>query len=240
MENGHTYPNLAWLNDKLLFSEDLSYRLNNIYKHRNSGPNYYIKLSSISVPTFGKEEPYKAVSSEDDGFRMLALFRFWSIIEYFFPYKYLLKENWSEVLKEFVPAFASSRSPLNYRLACLRLINRVHDTHARIYMDPILEEHFGKKGPNINFKILENKVIVFDYFNDSLAADETLSPGDEITTVNGKKISDLRRIATPYLCASNEPSANRNFIEKFLFRSNDDSLLVMYKRGNKPNPHCSF
>ncbi|HKC34539.1 MAG TPA: S41 family peptidase, partial [Chitinophagaceae bacterium] len=186
-------------------------------------------------PVFDKEAIYKEVPAGDDGFRMLALFRYWNMIEYFFPYKHLLKENWDDILKEFVPAFASNRSALGYRLACLRLINRVHDTHASIYSDSTLQHYFGSKAPAVDFKVLDNKIIVTGYFNDSLAAFETLKPGDEVVEINGKKIADLKKIAEPYLCASNSSVADRNFIDRFLFKSNDDSLLIAYKRDGKSN-----
>jgi C-terminal processing protease CtpA/Prc len=155
------------------------------------------------------------------------------MIEYFFPYKHLINENWSDVLKEFVPAFASGRSALDYRLTCLRLINRVHDTHATIYSDAVLDDYFGNKSAAVDFKMLDNKIIVTGYFSDSLAAFETLKPGDEVIDVNGKKIAELKKIAEPYLCASNPSVADRNFIDRFLFKSNDDSLLVTYKREGK-------
>jgi hypothetical protein len=232
--NVHTKPGLSWINDKTSFSEELSRKLNNIYQHRNTGPNYYVRLApNVGNPVFDKEAIYKDVPASDDGFRMLALFRYWNMIEYFFPYKHLLKENWDDILKEFVPAFASNRSELNYRLTCLRLINRVHDTHANIYNDPLLQNYFGNNMPAIDFKKLDDKIIVTGFLHDSLAAFETLQPGDEILTVNGKKIGALRKNAEPYLCASNESVADRNFIDRNLFRSNDDSLLVTYKRNGK-------
>lgn len=235
-ENIHTRPDLLWLGDKNLFSVPLSERLNNIYAHRNSGSNHYVRLMpGVGNPAFDREATYKTVSVDDDGFRMLALFRYWNMIEYFFPYKHLIKEKWSDVLKEFVPAFASNRSALNYRLTCLRLINRVQDTHANIYGDSILQNCFGNKGPVVDFKVIDNKIVVTGYLNDSLAAFETLKPGDEIIAVNGKRITDLRKMANPYLCASNESVADRNFIDRFLFKSNDDSLLIAYKRNDKSN-----
>jgi hypothetical protein len=99
--NLHTKASLAWLNNKDLFSEKLIKKLNNIYLHRNTDSSYYVKPAEELNPSFANEARYKSVPAEDDGFRMLALFRYWNIIEYFFPYKHLFKENWSDVLKIF-------------------------------------------------------------------------------------------------------------------------------------------
>ncbi|MEO6613574.1 MAG: S41 family peptidase [Chitinophagaceae bacterium] len=230
----HTSPGLQWLNDEHLLSATLSAKLNDIYLYRNTGNNFYVRMMpGVGNPVFDKEAVYRFVPAKDDGFRMLALFRYWNMIEYFFPYKHLLKENWTDVLRAFIPEFAANRSPLNYRLACLRLINRVHDTHANIYGDALLQKHFGAKAPAVDFKMIGEKIVVTGFFNDSLAAFETIMPGDEITSVNGKKITDIKKSVLPYLCASNPSVADRNFIDRFLFHSNDDSLLVTYQREGK-------
>jgi len=231
--NLYSKPDLGWITDKSRFSDELVTKLDNIYRHRNSDSNYYVGPAEEGNPDFSREASYEFVPAEDDGIRILALFRYWNIIEYFFPYKHLFKEDWTKVLKEFLPQFASSRSALDYRLACWRLINSVHDTHASIYRDSILNNWTGMKGPAIDFKTIDKRVIVRDYLDDSLAKFEVVKPGDEIMTVNGKSITEIRKFFNPYLCASNPAAADRNFLWRFLFCSNNDSLIITYERhGN--------
>jgi len=230
--NLHTKPSLAWLNNKDLFSEKLIKKLNNIYLHRNTDSSYYVKPAEELNPSFANEARYKSVPAEDDGFRMLALFRYWNIIEYFFPYKHLFKENWPDVLKDFLPQFASNRAPLDYHLTCWRLINRVHDTHASIYRDSILNNWSGMNGPSLDFKTIDKKIIVRDYLDDSLGKFEVVKPGDEIVTVNGRSIAEIRKDFDPYICASNQAAADRNFLWRFLFFRRDDSLVITYKRND--------
>jgi len=230
--NLHTKASLAWLNNKDLFSEKLIKKLNNIYLHRNTDSSYYVKPAEELNPSFANEARYKSVPAEDDGFRMLALFRYWNIIEYFFPYKHLFKENWPDVLKDFLPQFASNRAPLDYHLTCWRLINRVHDTHASIYRDSILNNWSGMNGPSLDFKTIDKKIIVRDYLDDSLGKFEVVKPGDEIVTVNGRSIAEIRKDFDPYICASNQAAADRNFLWRFLFFRRDDSLVITYKRND--------
>jgi hypothetical protein len=229
--NLHTKPNLGWLSDKNLFSEKMIKKLNNIYLHRNTDSNCYARPAEELNVSFAGEATYKSVPTEDDGFRILALFRYWNAIEYFFPYKHLFKENWSDILKEFLPQFTANRSALDYHLTCLRLINRVHDTHANIYRDPILNNWSGMRGPALDFKTIDKKVIVHDYLDDSLAHFETVKPGDEIVAVNNRPVTEIRKDFEPYICASNATAADRNFLWRYLFFRRDDSVIaITYKR----------
>ncbi len=234
--NVYSKADLSWLSDKKLFSEMLSTKLNNIYLHRNTDTNFYVKPAEELNPSFKTEASYKSMNSEDGGFRMLALFRYWNIIDYFFPYKHLFTKDWTEILKEFIPRFAVNNTPLDYRLTCWRLINSVHDTHASIYRDSILNNWTGMKGPTMDFKTIDKKIIVRDFLDDSLGKFEILKPGDEIVTVEGRTVEEIRKFYEPYLCASNETVADRNLIWRFIFfRRDDDSLMITYKRNGKIN-----
>ena len=222
-------PNLGWMNDKILFSDAIISKLNSIYEHRNQSDNAYIKLMpGVLNPNFDGEEKYIGMDAADDGLRMLALFRYWNIIEYFFPSKYLIKENWDDVLKEFLPKFAADRTSLHYKLNCLKLINRIHDTHASISGDKEIGGYFGTKYSVVKARMIEGKLIVTLMVNDTLSKSESIKVGDEILTVNGKTIAQCHKDMDPILCASNPSAANRNFASAFLLRGNGDSLVVTY------------
>jgi hypothetical protein len=68
----------------------------------------------------------------DAGFRLLSLFRFWSSVEYLFPEKYLTDKPWDEVLHEYIATFISAKNELEYKIAMLRLIGEVCDSHAAL------------------------------------------------------------------------------------------------------------
>ncbi|NCC08413.1 MAG: hypothetical protein EOM30_10355 [Clostridia bacterium] len=51
------------------------------------------------------ENTYPAMRSDDTGMKLLALFRYWNIVKYFYPYKDITGENWDDVLREMLPQF---------------------------------------------------------------------------------------------------------------------------------------
>lgn len=225
----HIKPNLGWINDKQLFNEAVINKLNSVYAHRNRSDNAYIKLMpNVLNPNFDGEEKYVSMPGDDDGLRMLGLFRYWNIIEYFFPSKYLIKESWDGLLKEFIPLFAAGRNSLEYKLNCLKLINRIHDTHANISGDKELGAYFGKNYPIVKARMIEGKLIVTLIADSALGTKENVRVGDEILSVNGKTIAQCYKDMEPILCASNPSAANRNFASAFLLRGNGDSLAITY------------
>jgi len=225
----HINPNLGWISDKALFSKAVINKLNSIYLHRNRSDNAYIKLMpGVLNPNFDGEEKYVAMMGDDDGLRMLGLFRYWNIIEYFFPSKYLIKENWDQVLEEFIPQFAANRTSLGYKLNCLKLINRIHDTHASISGDKDLGTYFGVNYTIVKARMIQGKLIATLIVDDELAKKESIQVGDEILSVNGKTIAQRRKDMEPILCASNPSAADRNFASAFLLRGSGDSLTITY------------
>lgn len=136
------------------------------------------------------------MTADDDGLRMLALFRYWNIIEYYFPSKYLIKEKWDDVLKEFIPQFAANRTTIGYKLTCLKLINRIHDTHANIFGDKDIDNWFGNKYPLVRLTVAEGKIIVKNTLMIRYRYLKKLSR-DEIISVNGKGVSDIKKKKNP-------------------------------------------
>lgn len=226
-------PDLLWLKDKKLFSEVIINKLNNIYLHRNQKNNSYVKLMPLANPNFDGEEKYANMQASDDGLRMLALFRYWNVIEYFYPSKYLIKENWDEVLKEFIPQFANGGTMLDYKLNCLKLINRIHDTHATISGDKEIGKYFGEKYTITRARIIDGRLIISSFVDTIFSKQDSVQLGDEILTINNKTVAECRKEMEPLLCASNKSAANRNFASFLLLRGDGDALDITYNHEGR-------
>ena len=80
-----------------------------------------------------KRIEYTGLSLPDAGYQLLAVYRFWNVIEYWFPYKDLIGADWNAVLREFIPKVALAKSSDQYQRALMALIARVNDTHANLW-----------------------------------------------------------------------------------------------------------
>src|SRR5690606_37074518 len=136
-------PDLDWITT-FGFSDALTDLLTDIKQAKRADEHYYIGMvPNVGNPEFKHEAAYPAMDPADDGMRVLALYRYWNMIQYFFPYKNLIEEDWKEVLGEFVPKFAAVDDKEGYLLALLKLIGRVHDSHASLRSE---ERRGGREG----------------------------------------------------------------------------------------------
>lgn len=222
-------PDLEWIN---LLSDPLATELHAVKGAYRSGKNQYISLvPNVLNPVF-KENKYENIRNPDAGFRLLSLYRYWNMIQYFFPYKNLIGEDWKDVLTEFIPLFLESKEKQAYTLTALKLIARIHDTHADIYGNPEIENYFGTRTVPLEIIFAEGRAVITGIYDKQLES-AGIKRGDVILRVNDKPVNKIvsdRLAVTP---ASNHPTQLRN-IASNLLRSNEPRIKVFIKnRGEK-------
>ena len=222
-------PDLTWLNKSIL-GDELAMQLTNIEKAQRSEENYYVDLSSGSGPGFQNEKAYQTVKYPDAGYRMLSLFRYWNIIQYYYPNRHLTKENWNDVLKEFVPQFLNASNELEYKLTALALIGRIHDTHANIMgNDEVLRNFFGKNYVPVVISFIENKAVVTDFNTTDGSNKSGLQIGDVITMIDKKPVEEIIAGKLKYSPASNDVTKLRVAADKLL-RTNESTMNIGFIR----------
>jgi len=228
-ENAFLKPDLAWINNQ---AYPLQKKLLTIYKNRTQGKNYYTKMASVGNPDFNRENPYSKMTYPDDGFRLLSLYRYWNMINYFFPYKHLMDKEWNATLKEYLPVFLNAKDELAYELAALQIIGDIQDTHANLWGGANkINEWKGLNYPPVHVRFIENKLIVTDYYNPELKKEAGLKIGDIITKINGKNIEQILTEKSKYYPASNIPTKLRD-ISADLLRSNAKEIEIQYLSDN--------
>ncbi|KAA0989157.1 S41 family peptidase [Dyadobacter aurulentus] len=226
-------PTLEWLSNPSI-GKELRALLDTIKNAQKTDESYYIgQYPGVGNPEFKNEHPYPQMQYSDSGYRLLGLYRYWNMIEYFFPYKYLIKEDWQAVLTEFIPKFIKATDETSYKLAALELIGKVQDTHANVYnQQGALNRYFGEKYAPAQLTFIENKPVVTDYYNAALGEKSGLKIGDIVEKINGKTIAQLIKEKLPYSPASNYPTQLR-VLASNLLRTNDSTISVSIRRNDK-------
>ncbi|KUJ63174.1 hypothetical protein AR687_03180 [Flavobacteriaceae bacterium CRH] len=225
---------LSWFSKNDLFSKSLSKKLKFIEENRNQGKQFYVdyELNSGKIPLqFNNEIKYSDFKWTDKKLRLLALFRYWNYIEYFFPYKYQMDENWDKVLITMLPRFYAPESEKDFVLAMREISIKLNDTHASTQMSQLFD-YFGDKFIPADVKIIDEKAVIISLKNDSLAKINDLKVGDVITKVDGKTIAELLKENRKYVEGSNEPSVLKNAYWA-IFNGKTPSVEVEFVRDGK-------
>ncbi|WP_417359659.1 S41 family peptidase [Galbibacter sp.] len=229
-ENAFLKPDLTWIEKQ---NEDLKNKLLYVYNNRSQGKHYYIGMTAnVGNPEFKNENPYSNMPYPDDGFRLLSLYRYWNMINYFFPYKHLMDEDWNKKLSEYIPLFINAKDELEYELAAIQIIGDIQDTHANLWggADKI-DEWKGVNYAPVHVRFIENQLVVTDYYNQELKNEVGLKIGDIITEINGMPIQEIVKEKLRYYPASNLPTRLRD-ISADLLRSNSDRIDIVFVTGN--------
>ena len=226
---------LNWTSNTIFLGSELSEILNAIKNSARPPNNYYIDfVIGIGNPNFKNENTYSNLSYDDDGLKLISLFRYWNMIQYYFPYRNLIDENWDDVLKAFIPKIISADDELSYKLTLLELIGKISDTHANIWgNDETLNRYWGLKSAPIEIKILDNQVVVTKIYEE-LDEKIDIEPGDIITQINGEATKKLIDEKIKYCPASNLPTKLRD-VSRRLLRTNKDFLQLTVQRDESSN-----
>lgn len=225
-------PNYGDLLTGKVFNQSLTNKISFILYNAQVKKNYYIAMApGVGNPIFKNEKAYANMAYPDAGYRILALFRYWNMINYFFPYKDVIGEDWNQVLPEMLPVFIAAKDQTQYTKATLKLFAKINDTHAyAMGSADVVNNIRGKNTAPFRAKFVGDQLIVYDYFNAEDSIKKSYKIGDEILMINGEKVTDLIKKYDPFVAASNYDTKLRNLPLGFLLRSDDETMQLTIKR----------
>jgi len=152
-------------------------------------------------PTFGNDIMYNAGSGvyPEQNRRILALFRYWNIINYFYPYKNIIDQNWDTTLVEAIPKFFEAATATDYTLAVMTLEKRINDSHA-FTTGGNTASIYGASYPRFACRFLSGQTVITKVHS-SVAE---VHPGDIIRALDDHAIEFLRDSIESYTKGSND------------------------------------
>lgn len=224
---------LAWIKDEKYIDKNLGDLLikisnTNISKRAKA----YVSYSKDSpFSDFKNEKSYNNMKYDDSGYKLLSLFRYWNIIEYYYPYKDIIEENWDSVLTEFIPKFIETKDELEYKLAVEGLATKIHDPHAMVSdTNGTLDKYRGDKYAPIEFGLIENQIVIKNVLP-KYEKECKLKKGDIVLKINDKDIFEVIKEKSKYASLSKK-SAIVNRLQYELFATSKDSMNLTIKRDD--------
>jgi carboxyl-terminal processing protease len=223
---------LRWLHDATL-SSDVRSALDTITDKFRPQSHYLVgEAFSGGNPTFTKDSTYYNTSVvPEQEVRLLALFRYWNIINYFAPNKYRIDKNWDTTLKEFIPRLWNATESYAYYRSMLELTTRINDSHASTYSSYIGAQIRGGYVLPIKLRYINGETVVVGVLDGT----SDVRPGDIIKKIQGIDIGIVRDSVRQYTPASNPTSLERDVNWSIVrgMRQEGVRLLVEGKSGQR-------
>lgn len=224
--------NLNWISNSQILSSAVIKELLFIEQNRHQGTKYYVTtFQNVGNINVTNEIIYKNLDWTNENLRLLTLFRYWNIVEYFFPYKYQTDTNWDEVLKQLTTKFLYSKTELDFHLAMLELIVSIDDSHAGLFTE-VMSDFFGKYMMPAYFEVVEDKVVLTRYYNETFAKKDDLKIGDVITKIDGQSLEEIFSNRAKYITGSNISRKRYNSYHA-IFKGTTDSVTIEYIRDHQ-------
>jgi C-terminal processing protease CtpA/Prc len=188
---------------------------------------------SLSAPMMhsSKEATYPQMSFPSEEYRLLALFRFWNVINRFFPYKHLTDKPWDTVLTDFIPRFLENKNQLDYEMTIAEMVAHLQDTHGFVGPLKSLDAHLGEFAPPIALRVASGKLTIARLLDENVALAAGVQVGDSIIAVDGVPIEQRIEYLSKFKSLSNSASAYR-FIHPTALRGLRDSTAKLRIEGS--------
>jgi len=225
----------SWINDEI-FTDSVKNVLCNIIINYKPQKNKYLK-GKIVVKH--KENDFLELDSISEPYRILGIFRYWNIINYYFPYKHLMDKKWDSVLVEHINSIKNANNYTNYIKEFRRFESNINDSHGFYNYSTYkyyntdnktndTQESLKKSGYiPYNFKIVNKTVIISKVLTDSTC----IKLGDTVLAINNIDLKNYIKTYSEYNSSSTLQSTKMN-IEYSLSRFYNSIFNLKIKNNN--------
>ncbi|WP_157899080.1 S41 family peptidase [Luteitalea pratensis] len=177
-----------------------------------------------------KDNPYPAMPFPTEEYRLLALFRYWNVINYFFPYKHLIDKPWNTVLTEFIPRFVANTSELDYQMTIAEMVTRMQDSHGSARNLQALNDHLGAFAPAVRLVSAGGELTVAEVTDAEPTNAGGVARGDVIVSIDGQPVAERLAQLSKYRALSTPQSAYA-YVYPAMLRGTKDTQVTVQARG---------
>jgi carboxyl-terminal processing protease len=219
---------LRWIDNRSMIEDSLGSLLHFILENRNRGRSYYVEGYPAGNTHFIHEKEYKLkeYAYPSPEYRLLSLYRYWNIIEYFYPYKNIIGADWNDVLNDMIPKFLYAKDTVSYHMAMRELTARLNDSHA-YYWDQYVMQFYGLYLAPFKCKIIDSIAVVTICYSDSFCMRDDIRIGDEVLEINDTTVAEMIKKNWEYIGGSN---SSRKLMLTPLLNGHNDSLKIRFRR----------
>jgi hypothetical protein len=220
--------NFGWINDPV-FRNDIKLLLDTI--KNNFRPHDVCWVSSGAGTGSYLSFPYDDPAIDSNAYtnypfefsRVLLLYKYWNIINYFNPYNYVQDVSWDSTLYLNIPAVIGDTDYEAFYKTIKKMASGLNDAHVEGLTYNSTCPFLCIYRPKIILRYTQNKYVV------AKSGYDTLSRGDIILSVDGRSPLQWEDSLRLYTSAGN-PAVFRRFVCSYMLRGDSGSLAqIEYK-----------
>lgn len=221
----------SWIKNRQVLGNNLADYLEKLsmVKVTNNDNGYAVFEGDHIVNVSSDSLMENSLKYEDIGMRLLGLFRYWNVIEYFYPYKNLMDEDWDQVLYDKIPELALQSDKESYVLSIANLTTYIHDSHGFFYDNfKVRQQHFGAYKAKASIANIDGQIVI-----DGREDKSPLKLGDIVVAIDGTTIEKIIEECNKYISVSDK---NRftNAFDPYLLRSTKEiAEIEVIRNGEK-------
>jgi C-terminal processing protease CtpA/Prc len=174
------------------------------------------------APTRGiSDKTYAEMEFPAAEYRLLALFRFWNVINFFYPYKDLIGEPWDDILPRYIAKFEANTTAGEYYITVQEMVAEIDDSHggARVqFKNPPFY-------PPVSVRFIEDQTVVDRLLDESAP----VKIGETVLEIDGEPVEKYGEKFARRIAAST-PQALQWRLHNIILRGEKDSKVRLTVR----------
>jgi C-terminal processing protease CtpA/Prc len=190
-------------------------------------------LQPVAPPTHvaPPENAYPGMRYPVTAYRILAAYRYWNAIHYFYPYKHLIGEDWGATLPRMVRLVEAAHDSTEFGLALQTMVTYTNDSHSGVRNNTAIMRYVGALPVAVHVQYIGGQPVVIRVGDDSATRASGIAVGDVVMKVDGEDVV-ARRERTAKFIAHSTPQALDNAVSQSLLWGNDSLAKVTVRGGD--------
>lgn len=176
------------------------------------------------------ENPYSDTPYPDVEHRILAAFRVWSVMKFFYPYRDLI-DDLDDVLRGALPHVIDAKSPEEYAAAVEEMLTHVADGHTSVIGGATSKLIGGPARLPFGLQLVEGEPAITQLYRE-LPSDADVHIGDVVVSIDGEAMTARMARLRPYVTASLETARNDRVANTALYGANGSTAVLELRDAN--------
>jgi len=219
----------AWMQSELInanIKSELDFILNNKVKFKNK----YVSIAPKAENPIFNEKNYPDTTSLTEAIKYLSVTRYWNAINYYFPYKKLMKADWNQEYVDYIPRFINSKNYLQYYAILNEMSAKLKDGHG-VIVSKIFNPYDHKKWPPFWTQTVSEGTFVKSLRDSDICNEVDILIGDEIINIDSTSIDKCWKRLEETVANSNLEFVQRSPY-RLLGTKKDSTIFQIEREGD--------